>query len=61
LRKLPHHPTVVIVAHRLSTVADADCVLVVANGRIAGSGKHNELLQTSRVYRELVENQLLTD
>lgn len=51
--------TVVTVAHRLSTVVDADQIIVVHGGRIVGTGTHEELLATSEVYRELVQGQLL--
>lgn len=61
LRKLPYRPTVIIVAHRLSTVVDMDRVIVVQAGRIVESGRHDELLSRSAVYRELVENQLVSD
>ena len=61
LRKLPDQPTVIIVAHRLSTVVDMDRVVVVKDGCIAGSGTHEELLATSGVYRDLVEDQLVSD
>ena len=61
LRKLPDQPTVIIVAHRLSTVVDMDRVVVVKDGCIVGSGTHEELLATSGVYRDLVEDQLVSD
>jgi ABC-type multidrug transport system fused ATPase/permease subunit len=51
--------TVVTVAHRLSTVVDADQIIVLSGGRVAGSGTHEELLATSEVYRDLVQGQLL--
>lgn len=52
--------TVVTVAHRLSTVIDADQILVIDQGQLVGSGRHLELLQTSPAYRELVQGQLLS-
>jgi ATP-binding cassette subfamily B protein len=61
LHKLPYHPTVIIVAHRLSTVVDADRVLVIERGRVVGNGTHSELIRESSVYRELVETQLVRD
>lgn len=51
--------TVVIVAHRLSTIMDADIIHVVSNGKIVASGKHNELLNCSNIYRELYETESL--
>jgi len=61
LHKLPYHPTVIIVAHRLSTVVDADRVLVVEQGQIVANGTHAELIRESSVYRDLVETQLVRD
>ncbi len=49
--------TVVIVAHRLSTIIDADIIYVVDKGKIAASGTHKELLKTSDVYKELYKNE----
>ena len=51
--------TLVIVAHRLATVADADQILVLDEGRISAVGTHRELLDRSALYRELAEHQLL--
>ena len=51
--------TVVIVAHRLSTIMDADIIHVVSNGKIVASGRHNELLNSSNIYRELDETESL--
>jgi ATP-binding cassette subfamily B protein len=51
--------TVVIVAHRLSTIMDADIIHVVSNGKIVVSGRHNELLNSSNIYRELYETESL--
>lgn len=50
--------TVLIVAQRVSTVMDADRIIVLADGRIAGLGTHKELIKTSDVYREIVLSQL---
>ncbi|OKP78192.1 multidrug ABC transporter ATP-binding protein [Paenibacillus sp. P3E] len=50
--------TVVIVAQRVSTVMDADRIIVIDDGRIAGMGTHRELLDNSEVYREIVSSQL---
>jgi ATP-binding cassette subfamily B protein len=61
LRKLPGAPTVVVVAHRLSTVADADRVIVLSQGVVAASGRHEDLLRSSLAYRELVETQLVAE
>ncbi len=50
--------TVLIVAQRVSTVMDADQIIVLDEGRIAGIGTHRELMRTSEVYREIVTSQL---
>jgi ATP-binding cassette subfamily B protein len=51
--------TTLIVAHRLSTISLADEIVVVDRGRIAAQGAHDELLETSPVYREIYEHGLL--
>ncbi len=61
LRRLEHKPTLIIVAHRLSTVVDVDRVMVFKNGRVMGFAPHKELLETSKDYRDLVENQLIDE
>lgn len=50
--------TVIIVAQRVSTVMDADRIIVLDEGRIEGIGNHKELLNTCEVYREIVSSQL---
>ncbi|MEH7355790.1 ABC transporter ATP-binding protein [Neobacillus drentensis] len=50
--------TMLIVAQRVSTIMNADQIIVLDNGEIAGIGKHNELMETSKVYREIVMSQL---
>ncbi|WP_019914916.1 ABC transporter ATP-binding protein [Paenibacillus sp. HW567] len=50
--------TVVIVAQRVSTVMDADRIIVLDEGRISGMGTHRELMENSDVYREIVSSQL---
>nr|WP_245339352.1 ABC transporter ATP-binding protein [Paenibacillus shirakamiensis] len=50
--------TVLIVAQRVSTVKDADRIIVLEHSRIAGMGTHEELMETSNVYREIVLSQL---
>lgn len=49
--------TRVVIAHRLSTVIDADVILVMDRGRVAASGTHHELLASSELYRRLYERQ----
>ena len=50
--------TVLVVAHRLSTVKNADQIIVLENGEIVEKGKHNELINIKGKYFELVKNQL---
>ncbi|GIP42297.1 multidrug ABC transporter ATP-binding protein [Paenibacillus sp. J45TS6] len=50
--------TVILVAQRVSTVRDADRILVMDEGKIVGSGTHSELLANNEVYREIVSSQL---
>lgn len=50
--------TVLIVAQRIATIRDADKIIVLNEGKIAGIGKHNELLKTCEVYREIAASQL---
>lgn len=52
------HATVLIVAQRVSTVIDADQIIVLEQGKIAGIGKHKELYEKNTIYREIVESQL---
>jgi ATP-binding cassette subfamily B protein len=58
LKKETLNSTVLIVAQRVSTVMDADRIIVLEEGRIAGIGTHRELMETSEVYREIVSSQL---
>ena len=50
--------TFVVVAHRLSTVKNADQIVVIDKGKIAEVGKHDDLLKNKGRYYELVQNQL---
>ncbi len=50
--------TVILVAQRVSTIKNADRIIVLENGKIAGIGKHAELLQNCEVYREIVYSQM---
>ena len=51
--------TTIVIAHRLSTVVDADQIVVVDGGRVVAAGSHDTLLTTSPLYRELAATQLL--
>ena len=53
INDLVKNHTIIIVAHRLSTIIDADIIHVIANGRCVASGNHEELLKTSEVYKNL--------
>ncbi|OAS13616.1 ABC transporter ATP-binding protein [Paenibacillus oryzisoli] len=50
--------TMIIVAQRVSTIMDANQIIVLDEGRIAGIGTHNELMRTCEVYQEIVASQL---
>lgn len=50
--------TVIIVAHRLSTVKNADQIIVIDNGKVVEMGNHNSLIQAKSVYYNLIKNQL---
>ncbi len=50
--------TVVIVAQRISTIIDADRIIVIENGQVAGIGTHKELINTCDVYKEIVDSQM---
>ncbi|MDQ0707864.1 ATP-binding cassette subfamily B multidrug efflux pump [Arthrobacter woluwensis] len=58
LKKQTSDATVIIVAQRVSTITEADQILVLDNGRIVDRGTHQELLSTSPTYQEIVESQL---
>jgi ATP-binding cassette subfamily B protein len=49
---------VVIVAQRVSTIANADNILVLEDGEVVGSGTHEELLETCETYAEIVQSQI---
>ena len=56
---LVYDHTVVIVAHRLSTIMDADIIHIVDKGKIVASGTHDELLKTNKIYKNLYETESL--
>lgn len=57
LSKKSKNTTTLIVAQRIGTIKDADQIVVLDKGKIAGIGKHRELLKTCEVYREIAESQ----
>lgn len=61
LRSYTAEATVVIVAQRVSTIVDADQIIVLDGGRIAGVGTHQELLGSCPTYVEIVESQLTAE
>jgi ABC-type multidrug transport system fused ATPase/permease subunit len=52
--------TAIVIAHRLSTVARADRVVVLERGQVVESGPHAALMERGGTYRRLVEKQLVT-
>ncbi len=58
LKKETSGSTVIIVAQRVSTVMGADQIIVLDDGRVAGAGRHKELLDSCSVYREIMSSQL---
>ncbi len=61
LKNLPEDKTVIIVSQRAGSVMQADKILVLDDGRIAGTGKHEELLESCEVYREIYDSQFKTE
>ena len=61
LRRLARGRTTLVVAHRLSTVADADRIVVLEDGRVVESGRHAKLLAAGGAYARLVAAQQITD
>jgi ABC-type multidrug transport system fused ATPase/permease subunit len=58
LARLMRGRTTLVIAHRLSTVREADRIVVVENGRIVEEGRHSELLLAGGTYRRLIEHQV---
>lgn len=58
LRPVTTEATVVVVAQRVSTIRDADVIVVLEDGRVVGRGSHDELLTDCPTYQEIVESQL---
>ena len=59
LYKVSHNKTTLIVSHRISSVKNADKVIVIENGTIVQQGTHNQLVNKTGYYKELYEQQLL--
>ena len=58
LRRSVTAPAKLIIAQRVSTILDADQILVLDEGRLAGAGTHSELLEHCPVYRAIAESQM---
>ena len=56
---LTKNKTTLVIAHRLSTIKRADKIIVMKNGNIVGSGKHDELLKKSKDYENLYSKQVV--
>ena len=54
-----HDRTLLIIAHRLSTVVDSDQIIVLEHGEIVGVGTHSELVKSTPLYTDLAKHQLL--
>jgi ATP-binding cassette subfamily B protein len=58
LSRIAKGRTVVIVSHRLTTLTSCDAIVVLERGKVEASGKHRQLLETCRVYRDLWQQQV---
>ena len=58
LREQTSGTTNIIVAQRIGTIRDADCILVIEDGAIVGKGTHRELMESCKVYQEIAHSQL---
>ena len=58
LKDVTQDATVLIVAQRVGTIMDADQIIVLDKGEIVGRGRHEELMETNDIYREIAESQL---
>ena len=58
LKEVTQNATVLIVAQRVGTIMDADQIIVLDKGEIVGHGRHEELMKTNDIYREIAESQL---
>ena len=50
--------TTIVIAHRLSTILNSDNIYVIDNGKIVDSGKHDELLDKSKIYKNFYQRQI---
>jgi ATP-binding cassette subfamily B multidrug efflux pump len=61
LKYVMHQRTSIIISHRISTVKDADMIIILDQGKIVGRGTHDELVASGGIYAELYEKQLLEE
>lgn len=57
-RAIKNHPTTIIVAQRISSVMDADMIIILEDGEIDSIGNHDELIKKSTIYKEIYQTQL---
>jgi len=50
--------TTIVIAHRLSTIVNADKIYVIDGGHVVGEGNHNELIVSSKTYKDFYEKQI---
>ena len=58
MKEVTGDATVLIVAQRVGTIMDADQIIVLDQGEIVGRGKHQELMESNEIYREIANSQL---
>ena len=56
VNKLGHHKTIIMIAHRLSTVQDCDCIFVLKNGKLDDQGTFDELVERNITFKNMVNN-----
>jgi ATP-binding cassette subfamily B protein len=61
LDSLTREKTVIVIAHNLKAVRNADSIVVMEDGRVESKGSHDELLKTSRLYREMFDSRIDAD
>lgn len=57
IKHLDYHPTVIIVSQRTASIANADLIIVLEDGKLVGKGKHDELLKDNDIYQEIYYSQ----
>ena len=58
---IKHEHTIIVVAHRLSTIQNADKIIVIDGGKIVAEGKHSPLYRNCGIYRELYKSELIEE